>query len=543
ERSLNRRAIRGNGVGFEDVPVHAEYIERIESAGAKVRVVSRLLNAVSVDAGEETLRQIEQLPFVRGIAPVGTYTREYPIDGDLPIPSRGDYGTSLQQNYQLRTDMAHRLGLSGDGVLISIHDTGFKLDHESLIHSEVLGAYDFVDDDSIVSFEPGDPSMSESHGTMVWSIISGYYPGQLIGTGFGASVLLARTEHYTMEDPIEEDFWIAAAEWADSAGADIISTSLGYYEWYSPDSMTGDIAPISIAARLLTERGICCVICAGNNGSYGPTSITAPGDAHDVITVGAVDYYGNRLGFSSRGPTADGRIKPEVSAMGSGVKCAGHYGTTDFRTGSGTSASAPLISGLVALMLEARPELNPLEIRSALIATSSRATSPNNEVGWGVPDAISALAYPAGGRTAIAVFAGWNFVSLPLADVVPVDVAFPRRVGDVFYWDADLMEYVEATAIEPAHGYFVFYTSDTLLLVDGAPLDSYEISVSAGWHAIGGAARLNTIEDVASRSSVNFHSHFYVFNTDIQNYVSTKTLQPGKAAFVLVTGEGTIRLE
>ncbi|MCK5832764.1 S8 family serine peptidase [bacterium] len=543
QRSLHRRALRGNPLDYEDIPVFPKYIERIENSGAKIRVISKFLNAVSVEADETALSMIIELPFVEHTKPVASFRRDRPFDLHESVPSYGDYGTSWTQNRMIGADRAHSLGLTGDGVLVCITDTGFKLDHLALDSSEVLGAYDFIDDDSIVSFEPGDPSPSESHGTMTWSVIGGYYPGDLIGTAYGVSVLLARTEHYTMESPVEEDYWIAAGEWADSAGADVISVSLGYSDWYTPDSMTGDIAPISIVADILAEHGICCVICSGNHGSAGATSVTVPGDADSVITVGAVDMYGNRLSFSGQGPTADGRIKPELSALGIGVKAASSSGISDFRTSSGTSASTPLVAGLTALMLEARPELAPMDIRTALISTASNNETPNNEIGWGIPDIMAALSYPVGGEAAIPIYTGWNLVSIPLADTITCDAAFPGHIGDIWLWEPDSAAYIEATVIEPGKGYFVLYDCDTLLIINGdTPLNSIDLELSSGWHAIGAVASTNSLGTIASRSTASIHNDFYLFSKDTDQYKQTKQFPPGHGGFLLVTVGGSVRL-
>ncbi len=543
-RCIERRqkAMRGGPVvTFEDIDLCPEYVDALAEM-TDIRERSRWLNAVSVDADEPTIRAVSELPFVRDVEPVATFRRERPSSFSLPTPSIGDYGSSYSQNHMLGSPTAHRLGISGDGVLICITDTGFKLDHAALDSSEVVGKYDFICDDTIVSLEPGDPDMSESHGTMTWSVIGGYYPGELVGVGYGASFLLARTEHYTMEDPIEEDYWIAAAEWADSAGVDIVSTSLGYSDWYTPDSMTGDIARISIEADLLAARGICCVICAGNNGSGGATCITAPGDADSIITVGAVDFDGDRLHFSGQGPTADGRIKPEVCALGTGVKAASHYGTTDFRTSTGTSASTPLVAGLAALMLEARPSLLPMEIREAFMMTASNCKSPDNQIGWGIPNIMAAMSYPIGGQSAIALFRGWNLVSLPLADTIDIDVAFPGRIGDVWWWNPDSGAYVDVHEVEPGKGYFVLFSHDTLIVVDGEPLHSISIPAIPGWHAIGGVARTNSLAEMADSSSASLLDGLYLYDSDNSIYQPSNTIPPGRGAFILVSGAGDIRI-
>lgn len=542
-RCLNRRVgsmSDGNIVGFEDIDVRSEYLNALRDNRVKIRVVSRWFNAASVDIEPKTIERLSELPFISGIAPVARFKRFRPLDYSEITIEDWHYGPSLLQNKMLGTPTVHSVGINGEGVLICITDTGFMLEHQAFDSLEVLGAYDFVSDDDEVGYEPGDPFESETHGTKTWSIIGGFYPGQLVGTAYRAQFLLARTEHYTMEDPVEEDYWIAAAEWADSAGADIISMSLGYYDWYTPDSMTGDIARISIAADRMAELGICVVVCAGNNGWLGPTSMSAPADADSVITIGAVDYTGNRLSFSGQGPTADGRIKPDVVALGTGVRAASSSSSTSYSSMSGTSASTPLVAGVAALLLQARPTLLPMDVRRALTETASNCPVPNNQIGWGIPDISGALSYPIGGKLALPVLEGWNLLALPLSTTTPIDSVFGGRTGDVYHWNPDSGAYETVDFVDPGAAYFVLYDKDTLLYAHGDSLASVDIPVEPGWHAVGGPSRRSFIEQVVLSSSAGLSSGFYIYDTRTGGYIETASLSPGRGAFILVTAAGTI---
>ena len=549
EKSLSERAMtrrikargEGNIVDFRDIAPSEEYIAEVSRTGAEIRVASRVLNAVSITAQADALEKIAKLPFVERISPLAKriYTPE--PSGHYEMVEIADYGNSFAQNSTVNSPFAHRLGLHGEGVLICVTDTGFKLDHEAMADADILGYYDFVDDDSVVTIEPGDPLATETHGTKVWSIIAGNSPGNLIGIAHEASFLLARTEHYDLEYPGEEDHWIAAAEWADSLGADIITLSLGYYEWYSADSMTGDIAPISIAADRMAENGIVITAAAGNRG-MGYNTLVAPGDADSIITVGAVNADGSIAGFSSRGPTADGRIKPEICAMGAGVWSATSSTTNSYGSSFGTSASTPIAAGLAAILLQARPYLLPMDVREALMMTASNRTSPNNNIGWGVPDIRAALSYPVGGGAEIPVFRGWNFISLPVVGTLSIDSAFPGRVGEVWRWNPSLSEYEAVSSIEGGEAYFVFYESARLLSISGAPLTSISKPAGTGWNTIGGIRPKCFLSAIETSSTADLDVVLYKWDSIEQNYIQSKTLSPGEGAFVLVFAGGNINI-
>lgn len=390
---------------YTDVPVWRPYLDSLRSRAVKPIVVSKWLNAASAVLSEKQKRELAQKHFVSHIQPVMTAKRR-PLPevkhldkaGIFPQDYVYDYGQSLAQNELINIPKVHDLGISGRGVRVAVFDTGFRLNHLAFQQLHVVAAYDFINKDDIVDNEEGQDTGGQNwHGTIVLSMLAGFFPGQLIGSAFSADFLLAKTEDVSSETPVEEDNWIAAAEWADSLGADVISTSLGYLDWYSYKDMDGKTAPITIAADLAVKKGIVVVVAAGNEGDKSWHYIDAPADGDSVITVGAVNSGGVLADFSSRGPTFDGRIKPDVVTMGVGnvgIAVPPREGIGGGYTKiSGTSAACPMAAGVAALILSAYPNLTPMQVREALLKTADRAATPDNDYGYGLVDAYAALMY------------------------------------------------------------------------------------------------------------------------------------------------------
>ena len=404
-RSLERRAKVFSSdklVDYTDLPVYSGYVRQIREAGFEPVHYSRWLNAISVRATGDDLSAITELPFVSSVQPVLTGTRT-PVNTDQEVLNKTNkdsltfdlnYGYSKGQLSQINLIKAHEAGYFGQNVLIAILDSGFKLEHHAFEQTRVLDTWDFINDDPVVDNEVDNNDVYNQyyHGTQVLSELGGYAPGELIGAAVDAEYLLAKTESIPLESIVEEDNWVAAAEWADSLGADIISTSVGYTDWYTPESLDGLTAPITRAVDLAVEKGIVVVTSAGNEGDKAWFYISVPADAFNVISVGAVDLSGNIQAFSSRGPTADGRIKPEVVALGAGVYTV-EPATEGYLYSTGTSFACPLVAGAAALILTAHPELTPLQVREALINTADRADDPNNEYGYGLVNTVKAINY------------------------------------------------------------------------------------------------------------------------------------------------------
>ncbi|HEX6791659.1 MAG TPA: S8 family peptidase [Candidatus Krumholzibacteria bacterium] len=412
-----RNRVAGSLVDAYDVPVSEALIDRVRASGVHVRQVSRWLNAVSVDATPAQVRALAALPGVAALDVVRAGRSPEPVEPveaaqRTPAPPRNatqamllDYGSSLFQNQLIDVPAMHALGYDGSGVIIAVLDTGFNNPtHPAFANLDVMITHDFVNGDSVVADEPGQMG-SGFHGTLVLGVIAGYAPGELIGPAYGATYILAKTENTSWERHIEEDAWVAAAEWADGLGADIIQSSLVYqggftngetgYVWQDMDGAT---AFITIGADIAGSRGILVINAAGNSGfvSEPANTLGAPADGDMVLTVGATDAGGTRGSFSSVGNAADGRTKPDVMAMGVNVYT---VSATDpwYNTNSGTSLAAPLVSGAAALVLQARPLASNVMIMNALRNTATNAGAPNRLIGWGVIDALAARNYIASG--------------------------------------------------------------------------------------------------------------------------------------------------
>lgn len=402
-RTAARRArVRGASrvVTLSDLPLSAAHVAAARATGATLRRQSRWLNAASFAATPQQILRLADLPEVVRLGPVVLFRRDVPKpvpgdrfrDADKAAAWDLDYGGSQGGLEQANVPPAHEMGLSGRGVLVGILDTGFRTVHEALRDVDVQGAWDFVNDDPVVENEPGDLVTSRNHGTMVLSTLAGYRPGELVGSAHGASVLLGKTEDVGGESPVEEDNWVAGLEWAEALGADIVTSSLGYVDWYAPADLDGNTAVCTIAADAAVERGVVVLNAAGNQRSTNGLLIV-PADGDSVITVGAVDQAGAVTYFSSPGPTADGRIKPDVAALGLGTWVASPSDDHAYGGVNGTSFSTPLTAGVVALMLERAPHLTPIQVRTALRQSASRSATPDNDLGWGIIDAHAAVTW------------------------------------------------------------------------------------------------------------------------------------------------------
>jgi hypothetical protein len=411
DRAARRRAKVGlDHVVFADLPVTTHYIETIEDLGANHRRNSRWLNAATFELPERLLESISRLPFVAEIRPIATYrrgpeveieSRPDRIEPPLSGPDALDYGLSVFQLEQINVPAMHALGYTGQGVTLAIMDTGYRKTHQALAphfaEGRVLAEYDFVYDDNSTGIDPGDRGDDHFHGTATWSAAAGYADGELYGPAYKANFILCRTEDNRSETPAEEDHWVAALEFADSVGTDVISTSLSYMTYdnpgdsYTSEDLDGQTTIISIAASTCDGLGIVMVNSVGNTGSQGAGAIGPPADAFDILAVGSVDNNGNIASSSSRGPTYDGRIKPEVCARGIRTRCANPYTDIGYADYNGTSFSTPLVAGAACLVIEAHPDWTPHQVREALKASASNAATPNNTYGWGVIDTYAAI--------------------------------------------------------------------------------------------------------------------------------------------------------
>lgn len=397
ERSrLRRMKSRPAIADYYDLPLCAEYVAATGAAGAALRSASRWLNAVSVTANAEQIAALQALPFVRRVQPfrarrLQTDLAPLSFHHSLDDP---DYGPSLRQDSICGIPELHSRGLSGRGVLMCFLDTGYRLSHNAFDSLNVVGTRDFIFNDDNVGNESGQDSASQDwHGTVVLSAAAGYADGILIGPAFGADILCAKTEWVASETPIEEDYYVAALEWADSLGADIVSSSLGYLDWYEFADLDGQTAVTTVGVNIAVSRGILVTTAAGNERGSDWNHIIAPADADSILAIGAVDTTLAIAAFSSPGPTADGRIKPDVCALGTYVVSADPTRDDRYVLTGGTSLATPLVAGVAALVMEAHPDWTAQQVRAALLATASRANAPDNDYGWGIVNGPAAVDY------------------------------------------------------------------------------------------------------------------------------------------------------
>lgn len=401
EKSLARRKKHHVLLKEEDLPVSAAYVRQLQENGIEVKQKSKWLNAVFIETGldGQTLRQ--RFPAIKnlkayGVSQAKTTSPKFTAASASSGNSRLNYGASAAQIDQLNLDCLHDKGYQGKGVLIAVFDTGFPgvntvAAYDSLRQqNRILATRNFVS-------KPTSVYGTHDHGAMVLSIIAANRPGVYVGGAAQATFALALTEYLPTETHQEELNWAAAAEWADSLGADIIQSSLSYKYFdpgqgdYGPGDIDGDTPIITRAADKAASKGILVVNGAGNDGTLtSPLSphVGAPCDGDSVLCVGSVTFSNQYSNFSSRGPTADNRIKPDVVARGSGTALILPNGGVSAT--NGTSLSAPLISSLAACLLQANPTASNMGLYHAIKSSADKFTSPNTQFGWGLPDACKA---------------------------------------------------------------------------------------------------------------------------------------------------------
>ncbi len=399
-----QKDISENIYNFTDIPVTQEYINKIKSQVIEIKQVSNWLNAVSVISGRQQIEIIAKYNFVKKIdivrklekTEISPYKNIFPPQAvqTFGIDSI-DYGQSYTQLVSLQVPEIHKLGFSAKGVKIAVMDSGFdNLDHEVFQNLNILATYDFVNKHERVSTSDGDLGTG-THGNAVLSTIAGFKKGSLIGPAYGATYILSKTENTASETTVEEDNWVAAAEWAAGLGAEIFSTSLGYI-WFEDDTtgyygkLDGNTSVMTIASDIAASKGILVINGIGNSGPF-ESSLLAPADGDSVLAVGATKISGKLEMFSSKGPTADGRIKPDVVAQGSDIYVA--IIDNGYEYTQGTSFSCPLVAGCAGLLMEMVPTATSSEIFDALKYTADNADNPNNEYGWGMVKTYQAYKY------------------------------------------------------------------------------------------------------------------------------------------------------
>jgi hypothetical protein len=409
--AIQRRTNFNIALDSADLPVTPIYINAVAQTGVTVRAVSKWLNGVVIITSDTAaLSQINQLPFVQNVNSVGLRTstatsdkfEEETFEELQPETERNatvhttmlNYGQSYNQAEMIGAVCLHNSGYKGQGMVIAVIDAGFwgvdtmRIFDSLWANNRILGTRDFVTGDTMV-FE------DNTHGMMVLSCMGGYLDGQLVGTAPEASYWLLRSEEAATEYIVEEYFWAAAAEFADSVGADLINSSLGYTTFDDPaqnhtyQDMNGNIAPCSRAADFAASRGLLVCNSAGNSGSNSWFYIGAPADADSILAIGAVDASEQYASFSSRGPSSDGQVKPECAAQGQATIVANPT-NGGVMGGNGTSFASPVLCGAVACLWQAHPNLTNMDIREAVILSSHLLFNPDTYMGFGIPDLCAA---------------------------------------------------------------------------------------------------------------------------------------------------------
>lgn len=412
ERAILRRQRFSITVDSTDLPVTSRYLDSLRAVpGVTVLNPSRWLNQVSVLITDpNALTRINNFPFVLASSRIANRLRtnvkqpEKELETmrqSTPSPSAQrlasdffNYGNSFAQVHIHNGEFLHNIGLRGQNMIIGMLDAGYQnytgmTSLDSVRNNQqILGTWDFVDNHSSV-FE------DHPHGSQCLSIIAGNIPGMLVGTAPKANFYLFKTEDAGSEYPIEEHNWVCGAERVDSVGGDLISSSLGYRTFDDPTldhsyaDMNGNTAMATIGADLAAKKGILVVAAAGNDGTNGWHYILTPADGDSVLAVGAVNSSGQPWSGSSYGPSSDGRVKPDVAAVGEGAFVQMAYNS--IQSGNGTSYACPNMAGLTTCLMQAFPEFNNMKIIAALRQAGNNVATPNDRIGYGIPDMKKAL--------------------------------------------------------------------------------------------------------------------------------------------------------
>jgi subtilisin family serine protease len=398
--SVERRMLREALIDESDVPVSQAYMDELTAAGVSPVVQSKWMKTVVVESPDSAVvEKLKALPFVDSLECVwngddrlevlscNKDDTSYFISMDSPLES--PYGYAENQMEMLNGLRLHASGYRGNDVRIALIDAGFMNANriDAFSSMKLLGARN-------VTFPGRSVFCEDDHGTKVLSCIAANLPGVMVGTAPEASFLLIKSEDIRGEFPIEEDLWVAAVEYADSVGVDIVSSSLGYFrydgvaDYYSRSDLNGQTAFVSRIAGIAAKKGMLVVCSAGNEGNNEWEKITFPADVPNILTVGSITSDGGKSSFSSIGMTADYRIKPDVVALGTMVCVIGSAGQVQYT--NGTSFSAPIVAGMAACLWQAFPLLKNTELIKLIKDSSSQHQRPDAQLGYGIPDMFNA---------------------------------------------------------------------------------------------------------------------------------------------------------
>ena len=437
QRALDRRTKQNIALDFKDVPLEASYITQVKStAGITVMAHSKWLNAIHVRGTQANINSLIMYSFVSRVdfadkslnktAKIAKLPKIKKVNKTSKTKIDFAYGSSLNQIQMLNGQMLHQQNYTGSGKIIAVLDSGFpgvnnvQPFQRLRDNNRILGGYNFV-------LRNPDFYTGGTHGSLVLSSMGGYKENSLVGTAPDASYYLFITEDNTSENPVEESLWVEAAEKADSLGVDIINTSLGYFEFdnvaysHTYNEIDGKTTFISRGAEIAFSRGMILVTSAGNSGASSDPHIAAPADAVSVIAVGAVNSIEVLTSFSSKGPSYDGRIKPDVMAQGLAVVVSDAAG--NIVTVNGTSFSSPIMAGMIACLWQAFPQKTNHEIRQLVLKSADRFSAPNNQYGFGIPDFVLAVS----NQLAVESFSGDDFIIYPNPASEYITVSLPEK--------------------------------------------------------------------------------------------------------------------
>jgi len=440
QRSLDRRTSQNISLVINDAPIETTYISQISDApGILVMAKSKWLNCLHIRGSFDDIHALLAFPFVNHVHfadnslnnKMAIPTTISSVNKNLDIQANYNYGTSANQIQMLNGHLLHQSNYTGTGIIIAVLDAGFpNVDAIAPFqrlrdNNQILGGYDYVNKST--NFYSG-----FDHGTMVLSTMGGYLDGQLIGTAPDAKYYLYITEDVSSENPVEESNWVEAAEQADRVGADIITTSLGYFAFdnvnygHTYSDMTGNSAFASQGANIAYTKGMIVLASAGNEGNTTEPNVGVPAEANNVLAIGAVKANRTIASFSSVGPSFDGRIKPDVMAQGQSSILSNTSG--NIVSGSGTSFSCPIMAGMIASFWQAIPWATNTQVVQFVKQSADRYSNPDNQYGYGIPDFQLALN--------IALLKNqqneWNnFKIVPNPATDNVSVSFPNDFNDI----------------------------------------------------------------------------------------------------------------
>lgn len=441
QRALDRRSNQGIALDSKDVPIYQPYIDQVAtSTGISVKAKSKWFNCVHVRGSQADINALKLLSFVLNVdfadktlnsSPNKTKAKlKYtPVNKTMETAVTYNYGNSLNQVQMLNGHLLHQANYTGSGKIIAVLDSGFPGVNTATPfqrlrdNTQILGGYNYVTKSS--DFYSGG-----THGTAVLSLMGGFVDGQLVGTAPDAKYYLYITEDDASENPVEESNWVEAAEEADRVGVDIITTSLGYFEFddasygHTYADMTGNAAFASKGANVAFSKGIVVLASAGNEGANPEPHIGVPAEALNVIAVGAVKDDRTYASFSSIGPSYDGRVKPDVMAQGQYPYT--YSGGTINNGGSGTSYSCPILAGMVACLWQALPGKNAQQIKQLVVQSSDNFAEPavksRTQYGYGIPNFSLALS----NGLSVAAFSTNDFKVYPNPTDDSISVTLPN---------------------------------------------------------------------------------------------------------------------